>query len=145
MPRKCTYLLGVLTIALLAVPAYAAPSARVANAWIRWLPGAVPLGGYFVLHNTGVKSLKLIGAHGPAFKRIELHRSMHKHGMDKMVPVSSITVPAGGDIRFAPGGYHLMLWRQRAVKPGDHVVIHLQFAHAPSVAATFAVKGVQGE
>lgn len=145
MPRKCSCLLGVLVIALLAVPAFAAPGAQVTQAWIRWLPGTVPLGGYFVLHNPGVKPLKLIGANGPAFKRIELHRSMQKHGMDRMVPVSSITVPAGGDIRFAPGGYHLMLWRKQDVQPGDHVVIHLQFAHASSVAATFAVKGVQGE
>ncbi len=37
-----------------------------------------------------------------------LHQSSNKGGMSGMDMVDKVIVPAGGTVRFAPGGYHLM-------------------------------------
>jgi len=45
--------------------------------------------------------------------------------MSTMEDVSGVPVPAGGEIRFAPGGFHLMcMGPTAAVKPGGSIVAH---------------------
>ena len=125
-------------------PAVAAPPPAITNAWIRWLPGSGPLGGYLEVHNRSGKPLELVGASGPAFSRIQLHRSIQVHGMDKMIHLHSVTIPADGTLRFHPGGYHLMLWRQRPVAIGDDVEIRLRFADGERETVQFRVRGPAG-
>lgn len=127
-------------------PAAALPAASVAvsDAWVRWLPAGLPMGGYMSLRNTGTRPLRLTGAHSASFGGVMLHRSVVIGGMARMVHVESVTVPPGGSVRFAPGGYHLMLMQARGVKPGDSVDIDLQFAgHAP-LPVSFQVRGASG-
>lgn len=144
MPPRMLRMALVPLFALLAGPAVAAPPPVITHAWIRWLPGSAPLGGYFEVHNRSGKALELVGASGPAFSRIELHRSIRIHGMDKMIHLHSITIPAGVTLRFHPGGYHLMLWRQRPVAIGDDVDIRLRFADGESDVVRFHVRGPAG-
>ena len=127
-------------------PAAALPAASVAvsDAWVRWLPAGLPMGGYMGLRNTGTQPLRLTGARSASFGRVMLHRSEIIGGMARMAHVDTITVPPGGSVRFAPGGYHLMLMQARDVKPGDSVDIDLQFAgHAP-LPVSFQVRGASG-
>ena len=127
-------------------PAAVLPAATVAvsDAWVRWLPAGLPMGGYMSLRNTGTRPLRLTGARSASFGSVMLHRSEIIGGMARMVHVGSVTVPPGGSVRFAPGGYHLMLMQGRAVKPGDSVDIDLQFAgHAP-LPVSFQVRGASG-
>ncbi len=127
-------------------PAAALPAASVAvsDAWVRWLPAGLPMGGYMSLRNTGTRPLRLTGARSASFGKVMLHRSEVIGGMARMVHVDTITVPPGGSVRFAPGGYHLMLMQGRDVKPGDSVDIDLQFAgHAP-LPVSFQVRGASG-
>ncbi len=128
--------------ACLPAAAFAQPSihVHVTGGWIRLLPGDLPLAGYFTLRNDGAQAVKLVGASGPAFTRIELHHSMSMHGMDRMVPVPEITVPAGKSFAFAPGGYHLMLWRSGTLHVGEKLPIILKFANGRKIQATFVVK-----
>jgi len=144
MPLKSLRPGLALLLVLSMSPAVAASSPAITNAWIRWLPGGGPLGGYFVVHNRSDKALELVGASGPAFSRIQLHRSIQVHGMDKMIHLHSITIPAGGTLRFRPGGYHLMLWRQSPVTIGDHVDIRLRFADGEHETVQFRIKGPAG-
>jgi copper(I)-binding protein len=130
--------------ACLPAAAFAQPTIHVTGGWIRLLPGDLPLAGYFTLHNGGAQAIKLVGASGPGFARIQLHRSMTMHGMDKMVPVPEITVPAGKTFAFAPGGYHLMLWRNGTLNVGENVPITLKFADGRKIEATFVVKSAAG-
>ena len=121
-----------------------AASVAVSDAWVRWLPAGLPMGGYMRLRNTGTRPLRLTGARSASFGRVMLHRSEITGGMARMVPVDTVTVPAGGSVHFAPGGYHLMLMQGRNVKPGDSVDIILQFAgHAP-LPVSFRVRGADG-
>ena len=134
-------------LALVASTAAAAgPKLLVSHAWIRLLPGNLPLAGYFDLDNAGDHTLSLTGAESTEFARIELHRSMEMQGMAHMMPVERVEVPAGSEVKFAPGGYHLMLFDRRdALQVGAHVTIVLKFADGQSQAATFVVRSAEGQ
>lgn len=139
--RRIVRWLLIAACAVFARSALAAPpKAAVSGAWIRLLPGDLPLAGYFTLHNNGTKPLKLTGATSPAFNRIELHHSMTMHGMDKMKPIKAAVAPAGSTLTFAPGGYHLMMWRSHPLKVGKQVPVTLEFADGQHLEVEFTVK-----
>ncbi|MHB1240853.1 MAG: copper chaperone PCu(A)C [Gammaproteobacteria bacterium] len=114
------------------------PPVTVTAARIRWLPGDLPLGGYFKLENRGSQTLRLVGVASPAFARVEMHRSLPS---GDMVPVSEIPVPPHGAIAFSPGGYHLMMMhRARALQVGEHVTVEFRFADGGTVTFPFLVQ-----
>ncbi|HET6724662.1 MAG TPA: copper chaperone PCu(A)C [Gammaproteobacteria bacterium] len=121
--------------------AFAASPVTASGAWIRLLPGDLPLAGYVTLHNRTRHELRVVGATSRDFDHIEMHHSMHMSGMEKMTPVKAVTVPAGSTFQFAPGGYHLMMWRKHDLKIGNQVPVTLQFANGSRTTITFIVKG----
>ncbi len=132
-------------------PAAAAPSARVAapvtirDAWIRALPGKLPAGGYFTLRNDGDPPSKLTGASSPACGILMLHKSQTGGGMAQMSDVAAIDIPAHGTLKFAPGGYHLMCTDAKAaIRPGNLVLVRLDFAGGLQATASFAVRNASG-
>ena len=132
--------------AVLLLVSAGAQAARVgvSGGWIRWLPGNGPLAGYFQVENRGNVPLKLVGASGVDFTRIQLHRSIETNGMERMIHLHSITIPAGATVRFKPGGYHLMLWRRHDLKIGQKVEISLHFSGGGDVRARFRVRAPTG-
>ena len=110
-----------------AVPAEA--GVHVTQAWIRWLPGNLPAGGYLTLVNDRDAAVTLVAARSATYASVQLHRTLLSGGLTRMVPVAGITVPAHGTLDFASLGYHLMLMQARtAVHPGQQVPLRLQFA-----------------
>ena len=135
-------------LALLMTASCWAGGLTVSHAWIRLLPGGLhlPAAGYFDLANTSSRSVELVGATTPAFKRAMLHRSISENGVEKMVHVAAVTVPAHGNIHFAPGGYHIMLMhRSRPLAIGATLPITLRFKDGTTVTASFQVRGATGE
>lgn len=131
---------------LMVAAATAAAPVTVSDAWIRALPASVPSGGYFTLRNGGDKPVTLTGADSPACGMMMLHKSQNTGGMSGMMDIAQVDVPAGGKIRFAPGGYHLMCMDAKAVlKPGAPVPVTLQFADGAKVTASFAVRNTAGK
>ena len=134
--------------AAIAAPARAQPHdcrVRVEHAWVRWLPAGLPMGGYMSLHNGGTRTVALTGARSTGFDGVMLHRSMRRGGLDTMQPVAAVSIPAGGTVRFAPGGYHLMLMGAAAtVQPGARVRIELQFAGCAPQSVLFRVRDAGG-
>lgn len=111
------------------------------QAWIRVLPGDLPLAGYFVLSNPGEQGLTLVGAHSAAFRQIEIHRSMDESGVARMMKVERAPIPAHARLVFEPGGFHLMLFgRTRTLQPGADVAITLEFADGSRLAVPFALR-----
>ena len=114
---------------------------RVEQAWIRLLPGDLPLAGYFEMVNASGSPARLTSAESPGFEGIMLHRSVSEGGSSRMQHVDSVQVPEGGSVRFEPGGYHLMLMKRRtALSIGDRVPITLHFADGRRVTAEFEVR-----
>jgi copper(I)-binding protein len=135
---------GLLCVAIPAVGCLALPAAtdiQVKDGWVRWLPGGIPEAGYFTLINSGTTPLVLIRVSSPDYSEISMHQSQEVDGMSRMTPVDSLDVKPNSTVRFAEGGYHLMLMRAtRPIQPGDSVVITLHFDHGPKIQAKFEVR-----
>jgi copper(I)-binding protein len=144
--RPTTRLITLFCLALFALPALAAETLSVTNAWVREAPpGMQMLAGYMTIHNAGAKERKLVAAQSPDFGNIELHRSMVENGMAKMIPQKFMPVPAHGMLHIAPGGYHLMLMKpKRQLKAGDKVPFTLRFADGETLKITATVKRAEG-
>lgn len=137
-------ILGSTLAVAVAAPASAA-GITISDAWFRALPGGLPAGGYFSVHNAGTASIVLIGAASPACGMLMLHQSTESGGMSRMNDVQSVTVPAGGSISFAPAGYHLMCMNPTAaMTPGKSVSVTFTFANGTRTNATFAVRNAAG-
>jgi copper(I)-binding protein len=139
--------LGAITILLAAATGSAqAGGIAVTDAWIRALPPSVPSGGYFTLRNGTPSPVTLTTAKSPACGMLMLHKSDSTAGMTSMDDVSEVIVPAGGTVKFAPGGYHLMCTEAGpAIKPGQHVPVTLNFRGGAKVTAVFAVRNAAGK
>ena len=141
---KKTVLIGLFCLSA-SVAFAASPNATVSDAWIRALPANLPSGGYFTLHNNGTVPLKLTGAETAACGMLMLHKSEDMSGMASMEDVPAIDIPAGGTLKFSPGGYHLMCMDAKpAIKPGNTVDVTLQFAGGGVLQAKFAVRNATG-
>lgn len=82
----------------------------VDRAWVQLNPnGEGPAAGYFTVHG-GEEAVKLLRVSSEAAQRIEMHESISKDGMMTMQPVESVDIPAKGEVKFAPGGKHLMIF-----------------------------------
>lgn len=129
-----------------AILAPAAPQLTVTYPWFRALPGGLPAGGYFDLHNATSKAVTLTGASSPACGMLMLHKSDMMSGMASMSDVSTIDVPAGGTLSFSPGGYHLMCMNPTsAMQRGSKVTVMLEFAGGMKLPVAFDVRGANGK
>ena len=83
----------------------------------------------------------LTGAESPACGMLMLHKSENRGGMTSMDMVSSVNVPAGGGVTFAPGGFHLMCTEPKSnLKPGATVPVTLLFQDGSKITTDFAVR-----
>lgn len=140
---KSLFILLLSSTAALAAPA--APL-RIEAPWMRALPGTVPAGGYFVLHNDGKAQVTLTGAQSPACGMLMLHLSENNGGMSSMRHVDSIDVAPGGVLEFKQGSYHLMCMQPGpAIKPGASVPVTLSFKDGATLTANFPVRDATGK
>ncbi|HWD49156.1 MAG TPA: copper chaperone PCu(A)C [Rhizomicrobium sp.] len=138
-------LLSLAVLVAFAVPAFAG-DVVVTGGWFRALPASVPSGGYFTLHNGSSKTITLTGASSPACGMLMLHKTEDKGGTMDMIDMPSIPVPAGTDLKFAPGGYHLMCTDvTTAMKPGATVPVTLELQGGAKLPVTFVVKNARGQ
>ncbi len=83
---------------------------------------------YFVLRNRGGGPDRLVAARTEVAGVVEIHRSAIEDGVMRMRQVEGIEVPAGGEARLEPGGYHLMLIGvNRELREGDRFEVVLEF------------------
>lgn len=80
--------------------------------------------GYLVVDGGGFAD-RLVGASSPASSSVSLHRT---GASGAMVATEAIEIPAGEEVRFVPGGDHLMLEGLAApLMPGEVVTLALEF------------------
>ncbi len=96
-----------------------APS-YIDQAWVRLSPNKdTPSAGYFVAHG-GDAGTQIRGVLTDYALKVEMHESVDDKGVARMRPVSSVDVPAKGEVAFKPGGKHLMIFgiNDTAIKRG---------------------------
>ena len=110
--------------------------------WVRLLPAPAPSAGYFVLKNDSPNVVNLVAAAAPHdYGMLMVHQTRHENGMSRMAMVAKVAVPAGGQLEFKPGGYHIMLEQPtRDVAVGETVQVDLVLESGEKVVASCEVK-----
>ena len=106
-----------LMLAALSMPAcyvdaheYAKGHLVIDHPWSLELPPNAPtVAAYFVIQNKGSEADRLLSAGSPVAGTAQLHEHVSKDGLMKMQQVQAVDVPAGGQVKFAPMAYHVML------------------------------------
>ena len=144
--RECPRVIVAATLfCVVAAPAFAA-DVSVSDGWFRALPSGQPAGGYFKLKNIGTAPVSILAANSPACGMLMLHRSVSSGGTSRMADVEQVSVPPGGAVSFAPGGYHLMCMSpSAAMAPGKSVPVTLVFSDGSKSQSEFVVKNAAGK
>ncbi|MBT2375082.1 copper chaperone PCu(A)C [Pseudomonas fluorescens] len=109
----------------------------VSDPWSQELPPNAPtVAAYFVIHNKGEKPDRLLSVDTPVAAKAELHEHVMQGDLMKMQQVTSVAVPAKGDLTFAPMAYHVMLLELKdrsLLADGKHFPLTLHFEKAGDV------------
>lgn len=100
----------------------------VEDAWVRLpaVPGR-PAAAYFNVEG-GPQARTLHRVTADQAVRAEMHESMAKGAATTMRPIEAVPIAAGREVRFEPGGRHVMLFDlDRRAKPGTTTMLTLTF------------------
>lgn len=140
--HKLLLLAGLLAAPLLAqAHDYSAGQIHIDHPWSREMPPSAPnAAAFFVLHNRG-EADRLVSASSPQAQKTEIHEHVHQDGLMKMQQVQGVEVPAGGEVKFVPMGYHVMLFGvQQQLKNGERFPLTLRFEKSGEVQVEVAVQ-----
>ena len=111
------------------------PQLSISDAWVRLAAvDGRPAAGYFTV-NGGSTAATLVSIRTDLALRTELHESMAAAGGGMtMDAIDQVPVPARGEVRFAPGGKHAMLFGVNPqVKPGTSLTLTFTFADSTRI------------
>lgn len=117
---------------------------KVEQAWARATPGLAKNGGaYFVAKNGGKMADRIIGVTADVSAKTELHTHINDNGVMRMRQVDGVDVPAGGEVAFKPGSYHIMfIGLHKPLKKGETFTVTLTFEKAGKKTVDVTVMGV---
>jgi len=72
------------------------------------IPGAVNSAAFFELKNAGKHDIIIVGAKSGVAKMTQIHNHINDQGVMKMRQVEKLTLAAGDELAFKPGGLHIM-------------------------------------
>src|SRR6202158_5196789 len=82
----------------------------ISQAWSRATPGGAKVaGGYLTIENKGSTPDRLIGGSAEGPHKVQGHEMTMNDGVMTMRPLDGLTIEPGKTVKFAQGGYHLML------------------------------------
>lgn len=133
---------------IIALPASAAVGAEsgcrpvIEQPWVRAAPpGARTLAGYLVIRNPCAETVVVTDVESLDFGMPMIHRTEEVDGVSRMREAGELSLPPGAELRFEPGGLHLMLMRPlRPLREGDRARIRLVLADGRRVFAEFPVQ-----
>jgi len=118
----------------------------IGHPWARPTASGMPTGAaYLSITNHGAQEDVLLGAHSPAARRVEFHRTSFEAGMAKMRPTGALVIEPGNTLTAAPGGLHLMLVELKTpLLNGASVPLVLTFKAAGEVTVQVKVEFQDG-
>jgi copper(I)-binding protein len=164
LPRP-TLVAGVLAAALLVAPvlsgcgedtpqtgedtpettAAQADTVSASDTWVKAVDEGMT-GVFGVLSNSGTESATLVTASSDASDRVEIHETVMADGGMVMQPKEGgLVIAAGGEAVLEPGGDHIMLMEVvDPIRPGDEVVVTLEFSDGSTLDLTATAKTFTG-
>jgi hypothetical protein len=126
-----------LCLLLLAPLAFAQPvkagNIEIDAGWARPTAAQIANGAaYLTIVNHGKDNDRLVSVQGDVAAEVQIHHTTMDGGMMRMRQMKDgVELPAGKSVKFAPGGYHIMLINLKApLKAGEHFKLMLHFAKA---------------
>ena len=113
----------------------------ISEPWIREAPPTVRvMAGYMAMVNTGNTTVTVTSISSPDFEAAEIHRTVVKEGVARMLPVTQLDIPANSQLKLEPGGLHLMLFEpQRPLLEGATVTLTIHRSNGSNVTVTAPV------
>jgi len=129
---------AVVCLAFVATSAFA--QIKVENPWVRGaVPGQRSTGAF--LDITSARDATIVKAESPVAGVVEVHVSEMKNDVMTMRAVPAVPLPAGKQVHFASGSYHIMLMDlKQPVKNGESVPLELTVEYPDRKRETVEVK-----
>jgi len=129
---------SAIALALAGAPALA--QIKVGSPWVRGVvPGQLATGAF--LDITSARDAALVKVESPLAATAEVHAMEMKNNLMTMRAVPKLELPAGKQVRLAPGGFHIMLMDLRQpVKNGETVPLKLTIEYPDKTRETLDVK-----
>lgn len=122
---------------------------EIGHPWSRATPaGAKVAAGYLTVKNAGGQPDRLVSIRSDISDKAEIHEmAVDAAGVMKMRQLADgVEIPAGGEIAFKPGSYHIMFIGLKApVKEGDKFPATLTFEKAGTVTVEFQADKMGGQ
>ncbi len=92
------------------------------------LPGRTVTVAYMDIENRSGKPITINGVRSTAFGRAELHETTIADGIASMQPLAAVVIEARSQLKFAPGGTHIMLIDPvKALLPGGRIQLEIRY------------------
>ncbi|WP_372763687.1 copper chaperone PCu(A)C [Litorivivens sp.] len=117
------------------------------QAYVRGLPPTQSAtAAFFRVSNPDAEAWTLTAVYSDIAESVEIHEHVHSAGMMQMRQRKSLTVPAGGEVVFKPGGLHLMLiGLKQPLREGQEVALCFENDKGDITSVTFPVVSVINE
>ena len=98
------------------------------GAWIAEAPpSSRVMVAYMKINNSGDQVAKIVSASSESYQRISFHQTQNENDMAKMKHMSTLTIPAKGQLILKAGSHHIMLFNPvKKLKAGDQVNLELK-------------------
>lgn len=98
---------------------------------------------YFTIRG-GPADTALRSISSPSIQRLAMHETVEENGMSMMRPLDKVPVPTRGEVEFAPGGKHVMVWGiDAAAQKRESAEFVFTFSTGEKIAATAAIRTIQ--
>ncbi len=121
---------------------YAKDRVSIHDAWVPEAPPVVKtMAGYLVVKNPTDKEVSIIKVSSPDFRTVEMHKSIIKEGMARMIKQDKVVIRAKSQVEFKSGGLHLMLiGAKRRLKAGNEIPLTFEFDNGKKFSTKAIVK-----
>jgi copper(I)-binding protein len=122
---------------------YKSGNLHIGHPWARPTPPSARNGAvYMEIRNSGAEPDRLTGVKTALAATVEIHATLNEDGVMKMRRVENgVEAPAGGAVKFEPGGLHVMLIGLiEPLKEGARHPVTLVFQKAGEIAVEIKVE-----
>ncbi len=132
-------MLGAVWLSLLT--GCASKQLQVQGAWARPAQAGGTSAIYFTIDNPLKDADTLLGVSTDVAETAEMHQTQMENDVMTMIPQRTVPVAAESQVKFEPGGLHIMLMNlKKDLNPGDQFSATLSFDRAGPLTITVDVK-----
>lgn len=138
-------ILTTMLLAGLASPVIAS-ELKIEGAWARLTPPVADnSAAYMTLNNDSNSDVRITSVACDVARQADLHGMRMQNGRMQMYPLGPVTIPAHGQLQFAPGGNHVMLMGlTHPLKKDEIIHLTLHYGDGSSQTVAMPVRDMRG-